>query len=125
MWIKFLSLFLSKQSIRYLKKHPDKARSASSDMLSASLIVLIPLFLGFLYYGVYVFIIILCLFITLFIFYLVYSSIFNSEDARQRPEAYDHTAGMGFAITYGLMFIVIFIIVLLVSINFVDTLVYG
>ena len=125
MWIKFLSLFLSKQSIRYIQKHPHKVSSASSDMLSASMFVLIPLFLGFLYYGVYVFIIIFSLLFTLFMFYLVYDSIFNSEDAKQRPEAYDHVAGMGFAITYGLLFVVIFIIVLIVSISFVDTLVYG
>lgn len=34
----------------------------------------------------------------------IYNSIFKSEDAVKRSEAYDHKARMGFACTYGLFF---------------------
>lgn len=123
--LNILSRFLTKQQMRYIDRNPGKVKDSAQSLIGLLGFVFIAFLIGLYAYGIYALLIVLNLSLTLGVFWLIYNSIFNSQGAKERPEAYDHVAGMGFAITYGLAFIVIFVFVLVQSISYVHGVVYG
>ena len=122
--VKFLSRFLTKKQLRYIDRNQSEVKNRAESLMWTLFFILAAILVGFVAYGAHFFTVIINLSLTLGLFWLIFHSIFNSEDAKNRPEAYDHVAGMGFALTYGVAFIVIFLIVLALSISYVHGVVY-
>ena len=122
--LNILSRFLTKQQMRYIDRNPSKVRASAGGLIQFGVITLFILLIGFYVYGAYTLLIIFNLSVVLGYFWLIHHKTFNSQDAKNRPEAYDHVAGMGFAATYGLAFFVVFILVLVLSIAYVHGVVY-
>ena len=122
---RILGRFLTKKEMRYIERNPGKVSDSIQSYAVLLSVIGLALLISFLFYGLYTFFILFNLALVLGIFYLHYNSVFNSEDAKNRPEAYDHVAGMGFALNSGCLFIIIFIFVLIFSVSYVHTAVFG
>ena len=122
---RILGRFLTKKEMRYIERNPGKVADSIQSYAVLLSVIGLALLISFLFYGLYTFFILFNLALVLGIFYLHYNSVFNSEDAKNRPEAYDHVAGMGFALNSGCLFIIIFIFVLIFSVSYVHTAVFG
>lgn len=122
---RILERFLTKKEMRYIERNPEKVADSIQGYAVFLSIIGIALLISFLIYGLYTLLILFNLALILGIYYLHYNSVFNSEDAKNRPEAYDHVAGMGFALNSGCLFIIIFIFVLVFSFSYVHRIVYG
>ena len=123
--MKILGRFLTKKQLRYIERNPHKVEMAIKSYIPGLAILCILIISSLLIYGMYTFLILINLLITILVFRSIYNSIFNSEDAVNRPEAYDHKAGMGFACTYGVVFLIIFFCVLMGSVSFVHNIVFS
>lgn len=122
---RILSRFLTKKEMRYIERNPGKVADSIQGYAVFLSFISFVLLISFLIYGLYTLLILFNIALILGIFYLHYNSIFNSEDAKNRPEAYDHVAGMGFALNSGCLYIIIFIFVFVGSVSYVDRIVYG
>jgi hypothetical protein len=122
---RILGRFLTKKEMRYIERNPGKVSDSIQSYAVLLSVIGLALLISFLFYGLYTFFILFNLALVLGIFYLHYNSVFNSEDAKNRPEAYDHVAGIGFALNSGCLFIIIFIFVLIFSVSYVHTAVFG
>ena len=122
---RILGRFLTKKEMRYIERNPGKVADSIQSYAVLLSVIGLALLISFLFYGLYTFFILFNLALVLGIFYLHYNSVFNSEDAKNRPEAYDHVAGIGFALNSGCLFIIIFIFVLIFSVSYVHTAVFG
>ena len=122
---RILERFLTKKEMRYIERNPGEVADSIQSYAVLLSVIGLALLISFLFYGLYTFFILFNLALVLGIFYLHYNSVFNSEDAKNRPEAYDHVAGIGFALNSGCLFIIIFIFVLIFSVSYVHTAVFG
>ena len=122
---RILGRFLTKKEMRYIERNPGEVADSIQSYAVLLSVIGLALLISFLFYGLYTFFILFNLALVLGIFYLHYNSVFNSEDAKNRPEAYDHVAGIGFALNSGCLFIIIFIFVLIFSVSYVHTAVFG
>lgn len=122
---RILGRFLTKKEMRYIERNPGEVADSIQSYAVLLSVIGLALVISFLFYGLYTFFILFNLALVLGIFYLHYNSVFNSEDAKNHPEAYDHVAGMGFALNSGCLFIIIFIFVLIFSVSYVHTAVFG
>lgn len=123
--VNILSRFLTKQQMRYIERNPEKVKDSAGGLVKFGASIFFILLIEFFAYGTYTLLIIFNLSVVLGYFWLIHHKTFNSQDAKKRPEAYDHVAGMGFAATYGMAFFVIFFLVLVLSIFYVHGVVYG
>ena len=125
MLMKILGMFLTKKQLRYIERNPHKVEMEFKSYIPGLAILCTLIILSLFIYGMYTFIILMNLFITIMVFRSIFNSVFNSEDAKEQPWAYDHKAGIGFACTYGVVFLIIFLCVLIGSISFVHNIVFN
>lgn len=118
MLMKILGRFLTKKELRYIERNPYKVEMAIKSYIPGLAILSTLIILSLFIYGMYTFLILMNLLITILVFWGISNILFNSEGGELTP-------GVVFACTYRVVFIIIFFCVLIGSISFVHNIVFN
>lgn len=118
MLMKILARFLTKKQLRYIELNPHKVEMAIKSYIPGLAIFCILIILSLLIYGMYTFLIVMNLLITILVLWGIFNRLYNSEDG-------EHTPDLVFACSYGVVCLIVLLFVLTGSVSFVHNIVFN